>query len=354
MSRAEQESGDNAWEEEEQGCAERRWECCCPCFARVMSLKKCLSVLPWYPFLALAAVSTGGAFFLFGLENFVQSLDIEVDTSIILWTQLGLGIVILMDLVFAYSVCSNKLRIHNVHWNAEGCRGYRIKDSENCCSCCLRTCCKFYNFVLQCLNWLVFLIALSVSTLMSFTSCIGLSIVALCEISRPAVDALVVALAAMQDRLDEKTPISNFISVSNSTNSTLICAEGTELTYGSFYMLGGGVVMLVGQVVMLMSYQVVSEVSWRHLKDVRKEGERMDTVLVDPADIHRQRMANSQRMAKPGSGCSVSDGGYGGTSPMNFDQQSAQSDPYRTGLPSFSGFSQPPSFGHNAQSSQNI
>jgi len=105
-------------------------------------------------------------------------------------------------------------------------------------------------------------------------------------------------------------------------------------------------------VVMLMSYQVVSEVSWRHLKDVRKEGERLDTVLVDPADIHRQRMANSQR-TKPGSGCTASDGGYGGASPMNFDQQSAQSDG-RSGLPSFSGFSQPPSFGHNAPSSQNI
>merc|ERR1719456_50545 len=340
-------------EEMQESCKERCWVCCCPCIAPRMSLTKFLSVIPWYPILALAAVSTGGAFFLLGIENFYQSLDIEVDRMIITWAQVGLALVVLMDVVFAYSVCSNKLRIHNAHCNPEGCRGYRIKDADTCCSCMLRTCCKVYNVILQFFNWLTFLLALSVSTLMSFTSCIALSIVALCEISRSAVDGLIVTLTTMQDKINE-TPISNFISVSNATNSTLICAEGTELTYGAFYMLGGGVVFLVGQVVMLISYQVVAEVSWRHLKDVRKEGERMETALVDPADMHRMRMQNSLR--KPGDASGYGGGGYGSGSgmPAGFDQPSAQSDPYRSGLPSFSGFSQPPSFGHNAQSSQNI
>ena len=48
---------------------------------------------------------------------------------------------VLFDLVVTYSVFSNKMRIHNIHCSAEGCRGYRIKDARNCCSAMLRLVC---------------------------------------------------------------------------------------------------------------------------------------------------------------------------------------------------------------------
>jgi len=255
-----------------------------------------------------------------------------VNPMVITFTQVGFILILVLDVLFSYSVCSNKLRIHNVHCNPEGCRGYRIKDSQSCGSCFLRTICKFYNMIMVILNWFAFLLAAVVSSIMSFSSCVALSIVALCEISREAVDALTDQLLVLQDTIDQ-SPVSGWIQVSNATNSSVICAETTELSWGAAFMVGGGVCMLICQVIMLVSYFVVSEVSWRHLKDTRKEGERLE--MSDPSEASRMRMAQSQR-AKPAVGADYgSPAGYN-----NYDGPSqgqyAEAET-RNALPSFSG-----------------
>lgn len=361
------------YEDESTGCMANCWRKMCPCIAKVMSFTKCLSIIPLWPLIALVGVTIAGGFFLLGVEKFYKSLNVEVNSMVITVTQVGFIVVLVMDLAFSYSVCSNKLRIHNVHCNAEGCRGYRIKDAESCGGCCLRTTCKFYNLIMVLLNWLAFLIATVVSTIMSFSSCVALSFVALCEISRPAVDELVDQLFILQDELNS-SPVSGWVSVSNNTNSSYICAETPELQTGAGFMVGGGVVFLVCQVIMLVSYFVVSEVSWRHLKDTRKEGERME--MIDPAEASRMRMGASQRV-KVGPGSSPKSCAYGyGENSSSFGQSGQYNDteapPQKVGLPSFSGaggsaYPPPPgqcdgpqafqhqsSFGYNAQTSQAI
>ena len=71
-----------------------------------------------------------------------------------------------MNVVFTYSIFSNKMRIHNMHWAEKGegatehrpelgerhrpdahapdtgCSGYRIKDQGNCCTKMFALCCK--------------------------------------------------------------------------------------------------------------------------------------------------------------------------------------------------------------------
>jgi len=364
------------YEDEETGCLADCWRKMCPCIAKVMSLPKCLSIIPLWPLIALAGVTVAGGFFLLGVEKFYKSLNVEVNSMVITLTQVGFIVVLVMDLAFSYSVCSNKLRIHNVHCNPEGCRGYRIKDAESCGGCCLRTTCKFYNMIMVLLNWLAFLIATVVSTIMSFSSCVALSFVALCEISKPAVDVLIDQLFVLQGELDS-SPVSGWVSVNNNTNSSMICSETTELQWGAGFMVGGGVVFLVCQVIMLVSYFVASEVSWRHLKDTRKEGERIE--MLDPSEAARMRMGQSQRAkVGPGGGAGPKSPAFGyGENSSGYGQSGQFNDPeappQKSGLPSFSGsggsayppapgqsndgpqaFQHQSSFGYNAQTSQAI
>ena len=119
-----------------------------------MSPGKCLSIVPMWPLLAIILLSIGAGILLLGCEKFYKALGIDVDRIVITVAQLSVVALIILDAIFAYSVMSNKLRIHNVHCMAEGCRGYRIKDADNICSCLLRSVCKVYNIIILSLNWL--------------------------------------------------------------------------------------------------------------------------------------------------------------------------------------------------------
>lgn len=152
----------------DRGC----WEGCCCCFAAVMSPGKCLSIVPMWPLLAIILLSIGAGILLLGCEKFYKALGIDVDRIVITVAQLSVVALIILDAIFAYSVMSNKLRIHNVHCMAEGCRGYRIKDADNICSCLLRSVCKVYNIIILSLNWLAFIISMLLTFLVVFSSCI--------------------------------------------------------------------------------------------------------------------------------------------------------------------------------------
>ena len=132
-------------------CAEKGfWEGCCCCVSKYMSPGKCLSVVPWAPLLAMSLLTIGGGFAVYGFVLFYESMSIAVNAGLELYSPIAFAAMLALDFVFVYSVCSNKLRIHNVHWMAEGCQGYRIKDATNCCSALLRCFCKMYNFIIAC------------------------------------------------------------------------------------------------------------------------------------------------------------------------------------------------------------
>jgi len=288
-----------------------------PCFAAVMSPGKCLSVIPYWPIFAIVMLACGATFLLLGAEQFYKALGIHVEEAVISATQAATIVLILLDLLFAYSVCSNKLRIHNVHCMAEACRGYRIKDAETWGSAALRACCKMYNIVLLTLNWIGFVIALVLSAICTFSGTVALSLVALCEISKDqnatltngttvpasgeytyvAIDELIDRLRELQNDLDS-TPISGYITVTDKTTSELVCSNNDQLTRGAIFLAGGGLVALVAQVIMLVSYNVVAEVSWRHMKDVRKEGERMED-MTDADEIRRMQVNSVRGLTVP-------------------------------------------------------
>jgi len=220
--------------------------------------------------------------------------------------QISVAAIILLDLIFMYSVLSNKLRIHNAHCNAEGCRGYRIKDAAGCCSMMLRCLCKIYNLIVVSLVWFTVLLAVVLCCSACWSAGISLSLVGLCQTSRPAVDLLLDALKEVGENV-EATVVGNYITVKNGTTADTVCDEDGRLLQGSFFMLGSAPIALIAQIIMLVSYNVVAEVSWRHMKDVHRMGatEREDVGMngQQPSDIEmrRQQIENSSK-ARGGGG----------------------------------------------------
>ena len=144
--------------------------CCPPCISQNISPGKFFSVLPLWPLLAVTVSIVAGSFTLNGLDMVTTTVGITVDPLIINLTQASGGIIIILNLIFAYSVCSNKLRIHNIHCMAEGCRGYRIKDAENCCSAMLRLVCKMYNLIMVSLSWFTVVLAIIICVVLACLS----------------------------------------------------------------------------------------------------------------------------------------------------------------------------------------
>ena len=95
----------------ENGC----WRGCCPFISEYMSFNKFVSVVPWWPIVSIIIFATAGIFILLGLEAVTGTVGIELDPIIVLLTQSSGVVLTLVNVTFAYSVCSNKLRIHNQH-----------------------------------------------------------------------------------------------------------------------------------------------------------------------------------------------------------------------------------------------
>ena len=87
------------------------WQECCCCFASRMSLNKFLAMVPWAPLFALVLFTTASGFTLTGVEMLVESLGVEITTTLTRITQASVGAVIFLNLVFTWSVTSNKMRI---------------------------------------------------------------------------------------------------------------------------------------------------------------------------------------------------------------------------------------------------
>jgi hypothetical protein len=166
-------------------------------------------------------------------------------------------------------------------------------------------------------------------------------VVTLCKISTDAIDAVLEELLWLQDQITSvDIPMSDFVYVDVGTNSSAVCAEQDAILQGSFYMLISGPVALTGQIIMLTSYIVASNVSWRHLKDLNFEHRKADK-LVDRADhqvsddgmeMRRQQIQANSR----GGGSS----GPGSLRPPTFDDDQYN----RMPEPGFGGG--PPPFNH--------
>ena len=291
-------------------CSKSMYQSCCCCFAQHMSARKFLSVIPWAPIFCLLTIGIAGSFMLLGIEMICSSVGVNVTVNMIRVSQGAVLLVILIDLIFTYSVASNKLRIHNAHCNAEGCRGYRIKDGAGCCGVILRCFCKMYNVILQALSWFAMLIILVLTIIVSWFSGCSLFLVALCELSQPAIQTLLDRIMEVELISGGDSPLSDFVVVTNGTNASMVCDQSADITTGSLYVLIAGPIGLLAQIVMMLSFQIVASVSWRHMKDVRREEERAINGGETDIEMKRQQMANS-RMCGGGGGSGGGSGGGG-------------------------------------------
>ena len=278
------------------------YEKLCCCIAKHMSQNKCLSVVPWAPIVAIILFSVAGGFILRGVELVIASVGVQVSRTLALASQGAVLGVVLIDLVFCYSVCSNKLRIHNAHCNAEGCRGYRIKDAEGCCSKIGRCICKVYNSVIVSLSWISYLVIMVLAVFLSFFSGCTLLVAALCDISQPAIQTIVTNIQAIPV---EQSPFANFIEVLPTTNSSTVCDRSADITMGSLYMVIAGPAALFAQTILMLSFFVVWEVSWRHMKDQHREEERL---AGGGAEMGESRMGGGSCYASAAGGSCVGRG----------------------------------------------
>lgn len=189
----------------------------------------------------------------------------------------------------------------------------------------------------------------------------SLFVVTLCDIDEGAIEPFLSKLVSLEESANEAIPLSGFITVSNSTTSGDVCEKSAQISEGAYFMLGAAPVALLAQIIMLLSYTVVAEVSWRHMKDVRKEDERAyqreaGTTFGSAADggaemndFRRQQIANNSRAnsnhAPPP--------GPGGLREPDFHANTFGSAPntaygqmpYGTGAPQQNYAQQPPPFG---------
>ena len=284
-----------------------------------MSAYKFLSVVPWWPLLGLIILGVAGGMTLTGLDMITQNLGVQVSGNMKLLSQSAVIVVILVDMIFAYSVCSNKLRIHNIHCAAEDCRGYRIKDGAGCCAKILRCVCKAYNVFLAFLSWAALMAIMAVTILLVWFSGVTLFVVGLCQISQPAIDTLLNRTLELEADTTRGSPIEDFVKINPGTNSTMVCAEGSAISTGSYYVLVAGPLMLLGQFIMKLSFQTVASVSWRHLKDTnagRLEERSEKNAQQCPSQLSHVQMANggSYGCGPPGCGMGAAygAGGYPG------------------------------------------
>jgi len=152
---------------------------------------------------------------------------------------------------------------------AESCRGYRIRDAANCCGMMLRCVCKVYNMIMVVASWSAALLSIVVTTV--FIAPLAgavLFLVGLCqdELFYPSIQAILRELFNMQEA-HANSPLTNYISIANNTNATLLCEAQWDMARGGLYMLAGTPLVILAQVIMLTSYHVVASVSWRHMKD---------------------------------------------------------------------------------------
>ena len=126
-----------------------------------------------------------------GIYDIASSLGVTITTTMELMAQLLVAAIALLDGVFAYSVTSNKMRIHNVHCAGEMCAGYRIKDAANCCDAIVRCFCKMYNVLMAMLVWLSMILIIILSTVMIWFSGIALFVRAMCVVDNSSLQSFI-------------------------------------------------------------------------------------------------------------------------------------------------------------------
>lgn len=67
-------------------------------------------------------------------------------------------------------------------------------------------------------------------------------------------------------------PATDFITIDNSTTAQDVCAQSNLITTGSLYLLIASPIALLAQIILMLSFYVVWEVSWRHMKDNHRMG----------------------------------------------------------------------------------
>ncbi|KAL1500009.1 hypothetical protein AB1Y20_012686 [Prymnesium parvum] len=271
--------------------------CCkfCP-----YSFGKTIAVIPFWPVLGILALVGGGFLLLLGVAEVTRGSSgtttqddlIKLNNNVRIVAFAAMGALVLLDLLITYSVFSNKLRIHNINCFRAECSGF-MEAAEGCRARCLSACCKTYAFFLHFISWFTLLISLALLCGVLLVASICFSVWYMCTLDPRTIDVLLKELQERTYQLNEQvddTYFKDLVVVSNTTNSTIVCNDKDTLTSGGMYMLIGGPIMLLAQVVVLVSYNTVSEVSIRHLKHIIRNDKEL--LPHDPDEASRVRMAS--------------------------------------------------------------
>eukprot|EP00966_Prymnesium_polylepis_P079128 1833940-Prymnesium_polylepis.2 len=133
---------------------------------------KALSATPLWPILAVLVLGGGVATLAYGvieLAKICQKYDdlystaTDFESPVFLFTVIAAGLVLIFELMIAYSITSNKMRLRGIHccsnWRTfNACNGAADLDDEPHRG--LGRCCVLYSHVLLLLSWLNTLLAL--------------------------------------------------------------------------------------------------------------------------------------------------------------------------------------------------
>lgn len=138
---------------------------------------KCLSAIPVFPILAIILLAGGVVTIGAGTVNLAQIINkydelyntaTDFSSPVYIFVVASAGLVLLIELMIAYSITSNKLRLREVHccknWkNFNACNG--AADLDDNPNKCVGRSCLCYSYLMLALTWLNTLLALVMTTM---------------------------------------------------------------------------------------------------------------------------------------------------------------------------------------------
>jgi len=268
------------------------------------SFGKTVAVIPFWPFVAIFLVVGGGITILIGVGEVTSNTSgtkteddlIKLNNNVMVAAYGAIGYLALVNLLVTYSVFASKLRIHNINCLKAECSGF-METADTCKAKCCACICKGYDYFVNSLAWLNTVLSIGLTLMITLVAAVCYGIYYMCELDYHSIDVLLAELQKRTYQLNEQvenTFFDDLIVVSNTTNSTLVCENKSPFLNGGTLMLIGAPAVLIAQVMVLLSYNVVTEVALRHMKDFYREKEPLQEFNQsgpDPDAMARARMA---------------------------------------------------------------
>jgi len=143
-----------------------------------MGITECCATMPYFPILAMIVLCGGVGTMLVGAVVFAQIIDqydtmmqraTDINNPVLLFMMVSAGLIIVFEMMIAYSIIQNKLRLRDIHCmrnspNYGSCNGNKEIDAGGG-SPVLATCCTCYSHLLLLLNWVTVILAIVMTVL---------------------------------------------------------------------------------------------------------------------------------------------------------------------------------------------